>query len=243
MIVVPVIDLKGGLVVRARGGERRWYRPIETPLALGSKAVDVVCGLMSIYPFSTLYVADLDAIEGSGDNASVLTALKEAFPRLRLWVDNGAANIEAVEAIVRADWAVPVVGSESQRDVALMRACAPSNQVVLSLDFRQDRFEGPEQLMTETHLWPMTVIVMTLARVGTTAGPDFARIAAVLHLAGERRIFAAGGVRSRSDLVKLCEIGAAGALMATALHDGSVTRADIEWVSQSPRLHEPEQRT
>jgi phosphoribosylformimino-5-aminoimidazole carboxamide ribotide isomerase len=243
MIVVPVIDLKGGAVVRARGGERRSYRPIETPLARGSKAVDVVRGLMSIYSFSTLYVADLDAIEGSGDNASVLTELREAFPRLTLWVDNGAAEIEAVEAIVRAGWGIPVIGSESQRDVALVMACARAKQFVLSLDFRQDRFEGPEQLMTETHLWPDTVIVMTLARVGTAAGPDFARIAAVLRLAGERKVFAAGGVRNRRDLDELRDSGVTGALMATALHDGSVTRADIEWVSQSPRLHEPGQRT
>ena len=36
---------------------------------------------------------------------------------------------------------------------------------------------------------------MTLARVGGAAGPDFDRIGAVRAIAGERNVYAAGGVR------------------------------------------------
>ena len=60
---IPVIDLKGGVVVRARHGDRASYRPIETPLSRTSEPLDVVAGLLSLHPFRTLYVADLDAIE------------------------------------------------------------------------------------------------------------------------------------------------------------------------------------
>jgi uncharacterized protein related to proFAR isomerase len=38
MEIIPVIDLKGGLVVRARMGQRDRYRPIETPLSPTSTA-------------------------------------------------------------------------------------------------------------------------------------------------------------------------------------------------------------
>jgi phosphoribosylformimino-5-aminoimidazole carboxamide ribotide isomerase len=62
--IIPVVDLKGGVVVRARMGRREEYRPIETPLAPTSDPVDVARGLLSVHPFATLYVADLDAIAG-----------------------------------------------------------------------------------------------------------------------------------------------------------------------------------
>ena len=54
--------------------------------------LDVVHGLLSVLPFRTLYVADLDAIERRGDNDAVLGRLKAAFPRRAFWVDNGLAE-------------------------------------------------------------------------------------------------------------------------------------------------------
>src|SRR6185436_6503296 len=82
MEIIPVIDLKGGLVVRARLGRRDQYRPIETPLSPTSDPVDVTRGLLSVFRFRTLYVADLDAIEHTGDSRATLARLKAAFPQL-----------------------------------------------------------------------------------------------------------------------------------------------------------------
>ena len=69
---------------------------------------------------------------------------------------------------------------------------------------------------------------MTLARVGSGAGPDLTRLAAIQSVAGGRELYAAGGVRDASDLSALKRAGAAGALIATALHDGRLGRADLE---------------
>ena len=41
MEIVPVIDLKGGAVVRALQGDRANYRPIRTPLSRTSEPADV----------------------------------------------------------------------------------------------------------------------------------------------------------------------------------------------------------
>ena len=54
------------------------------------------------------------------------------------------------------------------------------------------------------------------------------RLAAIRSIAGGREIYAAGGVRDAADLCALKAAGAAGALIATALHDGRVGRADLE---------------
>lgn len=228
MRVIPVIDLMGGEVVRARMGDRASYRPIETPLSPSSDAVDVVRGFLALYPFPTLYAADLDAIQGDGDNVSALRRIRSAFPALRMWVDNGAADPDAVDAVLRADLGTPIIGSESQRDVALIAQHRDTGRIVLSLDFRGDAFQGPEEILREPKLWPRRVVVMTLARVGSGAGPDLARLAKIGSIAEGREIYAAGGVRDAADLAALKTVGAAGALIATALHDGRVIRTDLD---------------
>ncbi len=227
MQVIPVIDLKGGEVVRARMGDRASYRPIESPLSPTSDAVDVVRGLLAVYPFPTLYVADLDAIQGAGDNLRALRRIRSGFPALHMWVDNGAADPAALEALIGADLGEPVIGSESQRDGALIARHTDSMRVVLSLDFRGRAFQGPEEILAEPGRWPRRVIVMTLARVGSGGGPDLERFAAIRSIAEGREIYAAGGVRDGADLSALKAAGAAGALIATALHDGRVGRADL----------------
>lgn len=227
MRVIPVIDLMHGQVVRAQLGDRASYRPLESPLSPTSDPVDVVRGLLTVYPFPTLYVADLDAIQGDGNNSAALRRIREAFPALQMWIDNGATASAAIEALIDADLGAPVIGSESQRESALIAQYRDSSRVVLSLDFRGDAFQGPEEILAEPALWPQRVIVMTLARVGSGAGPDLQRIAAIRSIAGGREIYAAGGVRDAGDLSALKVAGAAGALISTALHERRIVAADL----------------
>jgi HisA/HisF family protein len=227
MQVIPVLDLKDGTVVRAQMGERDRYRPIRTPLAPGSDPVDVARGLLSIHAFQTLYIADLDAIEGRGDNDVAIEQLRQAFPQVSLWVDNGIADPASAYAwLARASHCL-VLGSETQCNAKLVRALSGHDRVLLSLDFRGAQFAGPAELLDDTSAWPRRLIVMTLARVGSGAGPDMARIAEIRARASGRLIYAAGGVRAASDLTTLQQLGVAGALVATSLHDGRLSGADI----------------
>lgn len=228
MEIIPVVDLKGGAVVRARMGQRDEYRPIVTPLSRTSDAVDVTRGLLSLYPFATVYVADLDAIEDTGDHSSEISLIQAAFPPLDLWVDNGIAERVAAEDWL---WRHPgrlVLGTERQADDALVRHLRGNPRVVLSLDFRGDTFQGPPSLLRDPSLWPRDVIVMTLARVGSGAGPDLQRLGHVRKATPDRRIYAAGGVRDAADLAALKKASVAGALVASCLHDGRLTPSDLE---------------
>jgi phosphoribosylformimino-5-aminoimidazole carboxamide ribotide isomerase len=218
----------GGQVVRARMGNRDSYRPIETPLSPTADPIDVVRGLLAVYRFSKLYIADLDAILRRGDNFAVQRKIRENFPALQLWIDNGVADFAALDALLASDYCVPVLGSESQMSPALIAQHRESQRVVLSLDFRGEVFRGPAEILNEPQYWPGRIIVMTLARVGSGAGPDLARLTAIKSIAEGREIFAAGGVRDGADLAALKGAGIAGALIATGLHDQRITRADLE---------------
>lgn len=222
MQIVPVIDLKGGKVVHARRGDRSAYAPLRSPLARTADPIDVVRGLRNLFPFTGLYVADLDAIAGVGDHDDTLARLTEAFPGLEFWVDAGVSGLDAAADILAHPERHVVIGSESQTSDELLLELAANPRVILSLDFRGDDFLGHKEILDEPALWPGRVLVMTLSRVGSEQGPDLERIHAISALAQGRAIFAAGGVRSGVDLVALKDIGCAGALVATALHSGAI---------------------
>ena len=227
MRIIPVIDLKGGQVVHARQGRRDAYQPIATPLAEGSLPVDVVAGLLRLHPFGQIYVADLDAIAGAGEQAEAVSAIAAACPGLEIWVDGGIGGAAAARDWLARGSGHLVLGSESQRDASLAATLAGEQRALLSLDFRDAQFQGPAALLDDPLLWPARVIVMTLGRVGSGAGPDVGRVREIVRRAGGRAVYAAGGVRGPGDLRALAEAGAAGVLVATALHSGAISAADL----------------
>ena len=188
MEIIPVLDLKGGVVVRARMGQRDLYRPIVTPLAATSDPLDVARGLLAVHPFATLYVADLDAIEGRGDNGPALRRLRADCTGVSLWVDNGIADAAAATRWLDTGVGSLVLGSETQSDAALVGRFAGDSRVILSLDFRGDAFQGPHAILDAPTAWPTRIIAMTLARVGSGAGPDLDRLCTIRDGAPGRRV-------------------------------------------------------
>jgi phosphoribosylformimino-5-aminoimidazole carboxamide ribotide isomerase len=228
MQVIPVIDIKNGQVVHAQGGRRDSYRPIQTPLSPTSEPADIAAGLLRLAPFRHLYIADLDAIEGRAPNDAAIHAIAETVPTVELWIDNGIGDAPTASAWLQRWPHSLVIGSESQRDTATIISLRDEPRVLLSLDFRGDAFQGPPELLADPIFWPARVIVMTLARVGAGAGPDTGRVAAIVAQAAERSIFAAGGVRHGADIAELETAGAAGVLVATALHTGALPRGELK---------------
>ena len=107
--------------------------------------------------------------------------------------------------------------------MSLLRRFRDHPGLILSLDFFGDGFRGPPSLLDQPDLWPQRVIVMTLASVGAAAGPDFARLEEIKRKAGNRSVIAAGGVRDEADIRALSSLGIAAALVATSLHNGTLT--------------------
>lgn len=231
MQIIPVLDLKNGLVVRAVKGEREAYRPIMSPLSKSSEPADIIDGYLRLYPFRSIYIADIDAIEGRGENRAVIAALMQAFPKLEFWVDDGVrSETDLLErSPLHAD---AVIGSETLSSVNDLRRFSHDPRVLLSLDFRNESFLGPQDLLAHPEVWPKRVIVMTLARVGADLGPDIEAITNIKARAGGREIFAAGGVRDVLDLQALAKIGVSGVLMASALHNGTISASDIREFSK-----------
>jgi phosphoribosylformimino-5-aminoimidazole carboxamide ribotide isomerase len=228
--IIPVIDLMGGIVVHARRGERQNYQPLHSPLCAGCEPGDVVGGYLTVHPFSTVYIADLDAITGRGDCGPVIARLRRQFPVLRFWVDNGLADILACRNWLQRGYGDLVIGSEAQSDASAINDLAQENaadRIVLSLDFKDGKFLGPDGLREQPSLWPQRIIAMTLSRVGSDTGPDFGLLDQLRTKAPAKKLFAAGGVRGGEDLIELNRRGISGVLVASALHAGRIGKREI----------------
>ncbi len=222
--------------MRALGGERHQYRPIESGLCAGSNALDIACALLELYPFPALYVADLDAIQKNGSNAAVIEKLYQRFPRLELWVDSGIGDVSGFAAWQEQRIGHAVIGSESFPETALLSAVCASGEALyplLSLDFKGARFHGEQRLLNDPGLWPEHVIVMMLASVGSLQGPDFDQLGALRRRAPHKKLYTAGGIRGVRDLARLARAGAYGALLASALHQRLISASDLAaWASE-----------
>jgi phosphoribosylformimino-5-aminoimidazole carboxamide ribotide isomerase len=225
--IIPVLDIKDGLVVHARMGERNAYRPIETPLSATAGLLDVANGLQAVYPFGVFYIADLDAILRPAAAETILARVQPLLGNCEVWIDAGFSQLHQLETVLAAEGVHPVLGSESQQDASLLRHLRSDPKLILSLDFRGDEFIGPPSILENSEDWPARIIVMTLGRIGGNAGPDFDRLAAIRQSAGGRAVVAAGGIRNADDLRRLNEMGISGALVATSLHNGALNRQTI----------------
>ena len=236
MQIIPVIDLMQGQVVHAKRGIRSQYQAIQSSLCKGSAPFSVIDALLKLYPFQTLYMADLDAILGTGDHADLITQISQHYPELTIWLDCGIRQVNA-RALYHGNNQLnirPVVGSENIANLQDYRAISYGceSQHILSLDYSATCAMGIAELHNSARFWPDQTICMTLNAVGNTQGVDTARLNELIQLNRARKspshLYAAGGVRNLADIQALQKMGIYGALVATALHSGALSQADIE---------------
>jgi len=235
MNVVPVLDLKDGLVVLASGGHRDAYRPVDTPLCHDPAPAAVIGALLDVFPFTTVYIADIDAITGAGTNALSIRELADASPDVVFWIDSGFNDVSDLASFAGRKNIRPVIGSESLTSLEHYTALAagmPFTGHVLSLDCKDGQELGPPELIEQPELWPDTVISMDLNRVGADRGPNDARLRRLQACREDIAVAAAGGVRGLDDLRMLAAQGTDHVLIATALHEKKLVRSDIESIAR-----------
>jgi phosphoribosylformimino-5-aminoimidazole carboxamide ribotide isomerase len=242
MHMIPVLDLLNGVTVQAVAGRREEYRPIRSCLTNSIDPSVVLQRLSEVCRSESAYVADLDAILNREPNRCTLAELSRLD--LNLMVDAGIRSCEETEALLDLGIRHVIVGLESLPDFdtacRLVRTFGPE-PLILSLDLKA----GVPLARDESwiRMPPLAVledlieagfrrwIILDLAAVGTSQGVPTAELCGQMRgLRPNDEIITGGGVRSIADLVQLDSIGIDGALVASALHTGAVTKQEIdEW--------------
>jgi phosphoribosylformimino-5-aminoimidazole carboxamide ribotide isomerase len=244
MQIIPVIDLLGGQVVRGIAGRRSEYRPIESKLVSGSDPGEIAAAFVKHFGATTCYVADLDAIEGGAFQMEAWTAI--ARGGMNLWLDAGfgdcgrlaIANDGCSERSVSADFVIGTESLESEGQLPMLAWVDFPDRIIYSLDMKDRRpltriqrwqSLSPAQIAVQLYegqsLWRM--IILDLADVGTGGGTRTLELCRELKTTyPQLELIAGGGVRSLDDLKRIADAGCTAALVASALHDGRLTRAD-----------------
>ncbi|MDD2864278.1 MAG: HisA/HisF-related TIM barrel protein [Methylococcales bacterium] len=220
MKVIPVIDLKNGVVVHAKRGERENYQPIKSVLTTKADIYSVLNGFLQLHAFDTFYIADLDAITGQGRQHSLIEQVAKDFPKITFWVDAGYQKAQHFLPNY-----LPVLGSECFTDDNFYEILEFEKRFILSLDFGSKGEKlGSQNFFTQAELWSENVIVMTLNRVGSSQGVAIDLLTEFKRDYPKTNFIAAGGVRNCDDLAKLEKMGIEQVLVASALHSGAITK-------------------
>ena len=236
MQIIPVLDLKAGQAVHAVRGERERYTPVQGLLGSGHTVIALATAYRDQLGCHTCYVADLDAIAGLPGHTEILGAL--VAEGLNLWVDAGVSEVNQALPLIGLGVTKIIIGSESLRSAAQLLKLTrqlPPNRLVLSVDLRSGRLQGPPDVDNLRQLVSLAgqaslqdIILLDLARVGAAAGPPLDLLALLRPHFPDLAFYLGGGVRHAGDLEALAQAGASGVLVATALHRGDLTAADLE---------------
>ncbi len=241
--LVPVLDVMNGQVVRAVGGRRKEYRPIVSQLTAATTPVAVAKALLTATGAAELYVADLDAIAGSGRIAPSVLELFEVCP-VPVWLDAGIGQNLSIAAVPALSHIRPVIGSEtcdSPETLFHTLVEAGERKVAFSIDMKHGRLLGHSPAWVEhgvfsdadvlemaavvvEHMGVRTLILIDLADVGEKAGPTGTEYwcQKIASRMPNMELIVGGGIRNGDDIERLGEAGATAILVASALHDGAL---------------------
>lgn len=128
-------------------------------------------------------------------------------------------SLDALVSITKA-WDLPIVSLDLKAGVPLTKI---------------DEFKSASPLTLARTLYDCgvrDVIVLDLADVGVGKGTSTLDLCKQLATFSDFNVIAGGGVRGAEDVRAMAAAGCVAALVASALHDGRLTREDIELAAE-----------
>jgi len=231
MKVIPVIDVLNGVAVHGIRGERERYQPLKSTLCRSADPLDIALTFESL-GFSSLYLADLDAILGKSANFNIYRQIMTQT-RLDLMVDAGIADITRAE-VLATEVSKIVIGSETLNSLDFLGQAVKAfgeDKFVVSIDLKKGKVLSVSEAIASmdavsfaqklARIGIRQIIILDLDRVGTEHGINLTVLKKILEKTGVE-VLVGGGIRSIQELEELRKLGVSGALVATILHNGKL---------------------
>ena len=220
MELILALDLAGGVVVHGKAGNRSAYRPLTWGLAPSAEPGAYLSALSPRY----LYIADLDSIQGGRPQDDLVRRCAAMVERC--YLDRGCRSPADSAAV---DGVIPVVGTETAAATIEDLATYPGGY--LSIDIRNGRvlpwgITPAEMLRFASELAFEGCIILNIGAVGTERGL-LRRGLEEMRGCYPGRLLYGGGVSGVDDIHLLADTGFDGAIVATAVHRGTMP---LEWI-------------
>jgi phosphoribosylformimino-5-aminoimidazole carboxamide ribotide isomerase len=211
------MDLRQNLVVHGKSGQRATYKPLDWGLSPTAEPLGFIKAIKPRF----LYIADLDRIEGTGSHDAIIRQCAKAVRCC--FVDRGC---HSPSDFLEGEHIVNVVGTETGGSTM-----SQYHGGVLSIDVKDGRVipcnKEPVEVLASAQHWDFSgSILLNVSAVGTGRGID-RQLLEKMRSAYDRLLFYGGGVATVSDLEIIRHSGFDGAIISTALHQGSIP---IEWM-------------
>ncbi|MEW4489571.1 HisA/HisF-related TIM barrel protein [Thalassoglobus sp. JC818] len=244
MQIVPVLDLMGGQVVRGIAGRRDEYKPNQSCLVEGSEPLATARAFRERFGLTRVYVADLDAIaEAQPDFETIGELVESGF---QISVDCGSVSLQTAERLRQfavEEIIVPLETLADWKALEQLLEVIPTTSLRFSLDLMNS---DPMGVLGENNTTLEIVdrvsgfgltkyIVLDLAAVGMNGGLQTLGVCqSILERNPQAKIWTGGGIRNWEEIEELqnaCDID--GLLVASALHDGQISPAEVKRLSKT----------
>ena len=240
--VIPVLDIMNGQAVHAVAGRRAYYRPLQSILHASSEPIPLAHALRDSLGLKTIYLADLDAIEGHAPRLDIYREIIDSG--IHLWIDSGVRDVGSMAPLLVLDPSLNtiVAGLEtvvSPRELSEIVNQAGAGRVIFSLDLfgGSPRTAAPEAWGTDDprelaeaaiNCGVRHLLILDLARVGTSLGVGTVGLMEQIRQGHPLvRLTAGGGIARIEEVLDLRDAGAAAVLVGSAIHDGRIGARDL----------------
>lgn len=238
MTIIPAIDLINGKCVRLTKGDyaqQKIYN--EHPLEVAKEFEDA--------GITRLHMVDLDGAKaGTIINLKVLETVAS---KTKLVIDfgGGIKKINDIESVFNAGAAIATVGSIAVKHPELLEEWL--------MEFGADKFLVGADVLDEKikisgwledgginifsfigkmiGLGVTNIFCTDISKDGAMQGPSIELYKKIMEEHPEIKLIASGGVTTIDDVIKLKEIGCAGAIIGKAIYEGTVTLKQLSIIN------------
>lgn len=217
MDLILAMDLKGDLVVHGKSGQRAGYKPLDWGCSPTAKPTGFV---KAIKP-KNIYIADLDRIEGTRSHNRIIAECARLVSAC--YADRGCRS---PDDFLSGYHIINIVGTETGGE-----DLSQYGGGFLSLDIKNERVipsgREPLDVLRQANGWKFEgCIILDIGAVGTETGLK-REMLETMRASYHRKLFYGGGVATIADLHMLRDAGFDGAIIATALHHGTIP---LDWI-------------
>lgn len=209
MNIIPAIDIKGGMVVKAMGGNRKYYQPVHISLNQSSDPIVFTRKIVQLYHPSVIYLADLDSLNNDGDNTNIIIELCNLFKNIIFWVDVGNRKISSLEK----NNIIHVMCSECLKKITNFNYIYKNH--IYSYDYK-DGIIGFKYFQKLDSKYKNKIILMNMSDIGTNKGPDYKHIKRTRR-SSKKEYYVAGGISSVFDIIRLRNMKINGVIVSSIL--------------------------
>ncbi len=226
--VLLVLDIFNNCVVHAVRGQRDKYVPISnfSNICTTSDPIEIINELVP----DEVYIADLNRLQNKGRQDANSAAITEISQKTDTLLDYAITSMDEVaDAMKLAD--TVVLGTETATFKTIKEAASEfPKQISVSIDMINGKVlkydsgisENPLDIIEELNdLDICDIIFLDLYKVGTSSGVDTELIGKMASISSHKMLLG-GGVRNCEDIKNISESGFSGALVSTAIHNGSI---------------------